>query len=105
MSKPEKAVELDTPSDLLSASNVSFLKHAEELVMEEVRKWPSLMRVHWVLKIPPQIFDEAEVLAGIKDCSLQVEFTYDSDEWSFMALGFNKDGTDIRQFEVWSPGA
>lgn len=101
MSKPEKAIEFCTPSDLAGVS----LEYAEDEAMKGVRQWPSSMRVHWILKIPPQTFDVANVLADVRNYSLQMEFTYNSDEWSFMALGFNEDGTDIRRVEVWSEGA
>lgn len=99
--KPEKAQKVDIDSDI---SAIAIL-HAEETIRKKLDRGYS-KEISFVVKIPSQSFSYIYPLAYAMGFSIELEVSYDVDEWSLIGgyLDFTKKPENITH-EVWSPGA
>lgn len=101
MSKPINALELPTPFDLTECSLDDAIEQAKEYAKEI--EWDRLG--YQVLKIPSQLMPQAVPLVSSLSLPIEVDFTYDMDEWSYHMYSYNREVGDFDEIAIWSPGA
>ena len=96
--KPNDAEELSTPSDL---TGVSVLYAKDSIQKELSPKYDK--KLYWELRVSSQEMGEAIKLAYLIGLNVNVDFTYDVDEWSLGGTRYDHDGFKAKT--IWSPGA
>lgn len=100
--KPENAKRIVMSSDL----TVTSLIHSQEQIQKSME--PEYKnRLHWSIQVPSQLMGEAVKIGFLLGYGMEVDFTYERDEWSLTGYRFD---TEDNKFEyvsetIWSPGA
>jgi len=118
--KPDKADELAASCDFSHSAYFNMeSKILEKFKIDYIER--KLDDVRFILKIPSQLVNEAMVLSYVLKCNIEIDYTYNSDEWSLTGelwhqskevLEDLKDYLDkdyslfkTYQYTIWSPGA
>ena len=95
--KPANAKEMDVAHDL---SGYAMYKAYDMIFNALDIKYGDIKR--FVLKVPSQSFAGAVGLAQVMECTLEIDFSYKEDEWSFTGEVYKEE---YKEHTVWSPGA
>ncbi len=107
--KPDKAIKMKTPSDLV----LYWVIMAEDKIRRKLNPEYKIKQDKFIytLKVASQDFKRALTIAAVGKYDVEIEFSYDRDEWSLRGYAYDfiiKDGKDITieyEHEIWSAGA
>ena len=107
--KPDKAIKMKTPADLV----LYWVIMAEDKIRRKLNPKYKIdsNAFTYTLKVTSQDFKRALTIAAVGKYDVEIEFSYDRDEWSLRGYGYafdieeGKIITKEYEHEIWSPGA